>query len=63
VLQKTRASVARRGRDGDESNHVNRIPLDMPLEDYEQLPAAVRPLLIRAFSHAAPALARARGAR
>ena len=39
----------------DESNHVNRIPLDMPLEDYERLPAAVRSLLIRAFSHAARA--------
>jgi hypothetical protein len=36
----------------DDVNHVKRIPLDMPVEDYEQLPPAVRPLLIRAFSHA-----------
>jgi len=36
----------------DDVNHVKRIPLDMPVEDYEELPPAVRPLLIRAFSHA-----------
>ncbi|HEY6259501.1 MAG TPA: phytanoyl-CoA dioxygenase family protein [Xanthobacteraceae bacterium] len=36
----------------DDVNHVKRIPLDMPLEDYERLPDSVRPLLIRAFSHA-----------
>jgi hypothetical protein len=36
----------------DEVNHVNRISLDMPLEQYDQLPQSVRPLLIRAFSQA-----------
>jgi hypothetical protein len=36
----------------DDVNHVNRIPLDLPIDDYERLPATVRPLLIRAFSHA-----------
>jgi Phytanoyl-CoA dioxygenase (PhyH)/SEC-C motif len=36
----------------DDVNHVKRIPLDMPVEDYERLPPTVRPLLIRAFSHA-----------
>jgi hypothetical protein len=36
----------------DQLNHVRRIPLDMPLEDYEALPQSVRPLLIRAFSYA-----------
>jgi hypothetical protein len=37
----------------DHANHVSRIPLDMPLERYNELPEAVRPLLIRAFSYAA----------
>jgi hypothetical protein len=36
----------------DQVNHVKRIPLDMPLEHYEGLPASFRPLLIRAFSYA-----------
>jgi Phytanoyl-CoA dioxygenase (PhyH)/SEC-C motif len=36
----------------DDVNHVKRIPLDMSVEHYEQLPASLRPLLIRAFSHA-----------
>ena len=36
----------------DDVNHVNRIPLDMSVEHYEALPASVRPLLIRAYSHA-----------
>jgi hypothetical protein len=36
----------------DDVNHINRIPLDMSLEHYEALPASVRPLLIRAYSHA-----------
>jgi hypothetical protein len=36
----------------DDVNHVNRIPLDMPLEHFEELPESVRPLLIRAFTHA-----------
>jgi hypothetical protein len=36
----------------DNANHVNRIPLDMPLDDYNKLPASVQPLLIRAFSYA-----------
>ena len=37
----------------DYNNHVSRVPLDMPIERYNELPAAVRPLLIRAFSYAA----------
>jgi hypothetical protein len=36
----------------DHVNHVNRIPLDMPLERYQETPASVRPLLVRAFSYA-----------
>jgi hypothetical protein len=36
----------------DDVNHTNRIPLDMSIEHYEQLPASVHPLLIRAYSHA-----------
>ena len=36
----------------DHGNHVRRIPLDMPLEHYHQLPESVRPLLTRAFSYA-----------
>jgi hypothetical protein len=36
----------------DDSNHINRIPLDMPLEQYGKLPESLRPLLTRAFSYA-----------
>ena len=36
----------------DDSNHVKRIPLDMPIEHYSKLPTALRPLLTRAFSYA-----------
>jgi hypothetical protein len=36
----------------DDVNYINRIPLDMPLEQYYQLPETVRPLLVRAFSYA-----------
>jgi hypothetical protein len=36
----------------DEVNHVNRISLDMPLDQYDQLPQSDRPLLTRAFSQA-----------
>jgi ectoine hydroxylase-related dioxygenase (phytanoyl-CoA dioxygenase family) len=36
----------------DQGNHVGRIPLDMPLERYSELPESVRALLIRAFSYA-----------
>jgi hypothetical protein len=36
----------------DYGNHINRIPLDMPLEHYEALPQSVRPLLSRAFFYA-----------
>jgi hypothetical protein len=36
----------------DNQNHVNRIPLDMPIEHYNKLPASLRPLLTRAFSYA-----------
>jgi hypothetical protein len=39
----------------DNANHVNRIPLDMPMEHYNKLPASLRPLLSRAFSYAARA--------
>jgi Phytanoyl-CoA dioxygenase (PhyH)/SEC-C motif len=36
----------------DDVNHINRLSMDMPLEDYEALPEEVRKLLIRAFSYA-----------
>jgi hypothetical protein len=36
----------------DHNNHVSRIPLDMPLEQFGALPASIRPLLSRAFSYA-----------
>jgi len=36
----------------DNSNHISRIPLDMSIEQYNQLPASLRPLMIRAFSYA-----------
>jgi ectoine hydroxylase-related dioxygenase (phytanoyl-CoA dioxygenase family) len=36
----------------DDVNYINRIPLDMPLEHYEELPGSARPLLVRAFSYA-----------
>jgi len=38
----------------DQQNHVraSRIPLDMPLDHYNRLPASVRPLLSRAFYYA-----------
>jgi hypothetical protein len=36
----------------DDINYINRIPLDMPLEHYHELPESVRPLLVRAFSYA-----------
>jgi preprotein translocase subunit SecA len=36
----------------DDVNHVNRLPLDMRLEHYAELPEAVRPLLVRAYTHA-----------
>jgi hypothetical protein len=36
----------------DYNNHVSRVPLDMPIEHYNELPAAIRPLLVRAFSYA-----------
>jgi hypothetical protein len=36
----------------DLGNHLRRIPLDMTLEHYEELPESVRPLLTRAFSYA-----------
>jgi hypothetical protein len=36
----------------DDVNYTNRIPLDMTLEHYHDLPQAVRPLLVRAFSYA-----------
>jgi hypothetical protein len=36
----------------DDSNHVSRIPLDMPLDHYGRLPVSLRPLLTRAFSYA-----------
>jgi hypothetical protein len=39
----------------DNANHVSRIPLDMPIEHYNKLPASLRPLLTRAFSYAARA--------
>jgi SEC-C motif len=36
----------------DHANHLKRIPLDMPLERCDALPAPVRPLLSRALSYA-----------
>jgi hypothetical protein len=36
----------------DDVNHINRIPLDMALERYGELPEPVRPMLIRAYTHA-----------
>jgi ectoine hydroxylase-related dioxygenase (phytanoyl-CoA dioxygenase family) len=36
----------------DNANHIKRIPLDMPLERYYELPETVQPLLTRAFSYA-----------
>ncbi len=36
----------------DDINYMNRIPLDLPLERYHELPETVRPLLVRAFSYA-----------
>jgi ectoine hydroxylase-related dioxygenase (phytanoyl-CoA dioxygenase family) len=35
----------------DHGNHLRRIPLDMPLERYDELPASVRPLMARALSY------------
>jgi hypothetical protein len=39
----------------DNANHISRIPLDMPIEHYNKLPASLRPLLTRAFSYQARA--------
>jgi hypothetical protein len=36
----------------DDVNYINRIPLDLPLEHYDEFPESVRPLLVRAFSNA-----------
>jgi hypothetical protein len=36
----------------DDVNYINRIPLDMPIAQYHQLPESLRPLLVRAFSYA-----------
>jgi hypothetical protein len=36
----------------DDINYMNRIPLDLPIERYHELPETVRPLLVRAFSYA-----------
>jgi hypothetical protein len=36
----------------DDINYINRIPLDMPLERYNELSETLRPLLVRAFSYA-----------
>jgi len=36
----------------DYGNHVRRIPLDMPIEQYNQVSPALRPLLTRAYSYA-----------
>ena len=39
----------------DQGNHISRIPMDMPIERYKELPESVQRLLIRAFSYAARA--------
>lgn len=36
----------------DEVNHTQRLPLDMAVEDFEALPESVKPLLMRAYTHA-----------
>jgi hypothetical protein len=36
----------------DDVNYINRIPLDMPLELYDELPESVRPLMVRANNFA-----------
>jgi hypothetical protein len=36
----------------DDVNHINRLPLDMRLEHYAELPESARPLLVRAYTHA-----------
>jgi hypothetical protein len=36
----------------DYVNHVARVPLDMPLDDYNKLPASLHPLMTRAYSYA-----------
>jgi ectoine hydroxylase-related dioxygenase (phytanoyl-CoA dioxygenase family) len=36
----------------DQSNHLGRTPVDMPLETYRALPASVHPLLTRALFYA-----------
>jgi hypothetical protein len=36
----------------DESNHSKRVPVDMPIDDYERLPPTLRPVLSRAYSYA-----------
>ena len=36
----------------DHGNHLMRMPLDMPLEHYNELPTSVRPLMARALSYA-----------
>jgi Phytanoyl-CoA dioxygenase (PhyH) len=35
----------------DHGNHKRRIPLDLPIDSYSELPPPVRPLLSRAFSY------------
>ena len=37
----------------DHTNHVTRVPLDMPIERFQALPEQLRPLMIRALSYAA----------
>jgi hypothetical protein len=34
----------------DDVNYINRLPLDMPLERFDELPEQVRPLMVRAYS-------------
>jgi hypothetical protein len=36
----------------DDVNYINRIPLDMSLDLYNELPATLHPLMVRAYSHA-----------
>jgi hypothetical protein len=39
----------------DQTNHIARIPLDMPIEVFQALPEHLRPLMVRAYSYAARA--------
>ncbi|HLH97366.1 MAG TPA: phytanoyl-CoA dioxygenase family protein [Xanthobacteraceae bacterium] len=39
----------------DHTNHITRVPLDMPIERFQALPPELHPLMIRAYSYASRA--------